>query len=389
MKISLTKSSFYNENVIKRKLAKFLLNSERFSMGRECQKFERLFAKKQKRKYAVMINSGSSANLILIQALLNLNLLKKGDPVGVSALTWSTNVMPLIQLGLRPILVDCEKNTLNVSPSTLAKTVNSIKALFLTNALGFCDDIGTIKSLCKKHGILFLEDNCEALGSKAANDRLLGNFGLASTFSFFVGHHISTIEGGMVCTDNKELYEMLLMVRAHGWDRNLSATKQRRLQNKFKVNKFYAKYAFYDLAFNVRPTEIAGLLGNLQIHFWNKLVQKREQNFRQFQKAAADNKDLIKLELNHMSKISNFNMPVVARNKIFFRKYKAKFEKAGIEIRPIIAGSLTRQPFYRKYVKKIASCPNAEHIHANGFYFPNNAELTTQEIAFLKRLLTK
>jgi len=192
-------------------------------MNKECKKFENNFSKFQKRKYSVFVASGSSANLLLIQSLLNIGELKKGDSVGVSALTWSTNIMPLIQLGLNPVLIDCEIDTVNVSLRKIRG--ENIDALFLTNALGFCSDIDEIKKYCEKNKILLIEDNCESLGSEYKG-KMFGNFGKASTFSFFVGHHLSTIEGGMVCTDDEELYNNLLIARIHGWSRNLSKEKK-------------------------------------------------------------------------------------------------------------------------------------------------------------------
>lgn len=184
--IKLQKSSFHNEKDTKEKLCDFISGAAILSMGEQCRKFEEAFSEKQKRKYSVFVNSGSSADLVLIQALLNVGLLKKNDIVGVSALTWATNIMPLIQLGLHPFLIDCELKTLNVSPKTFKCALEvepNIKALFNTNTLGHADDIAGIAQLCQERGILFLEDNCESLGSvvKGIN---LGNWGLASTFSF-------------------------------------------------------------------------------------------------------------------------------------------------------------------------------------------------------------
>ncbi|MCK4554481.1 DegT/DnrJ/EryC1/StrS aminotransferase family protein, partial [Candidatus Parcubacteria bacterium] len=177
--IKLIKSTFYKEEETKKKLAEFILKTDILSMSAECKKFEESFAKKQGRKFAVFVNSGSSANLVLIQALLNLGKLKKGDKVGVSALTWATNIMPLIQLGLEPVAIDCEISTLNISPAVLKDYADDLKGLFLTNVLGFCDNIQEIKNICSKNNILFIEDNCESLGSKVSSE-LLGNFGLAS-----------------------------------------------------------------------------------------------------------------------------------------------------------------------------------------------------------------
>ncbi len=197
--IKLIKSTFYKENQTKRELAQFIKSTNWMSFGPQCQKFEKEFAKYQGRKECILVNSGSSANLAIVQTLLNLGKIKRGDKVGFSAVTWSTNVMPLIQLGLDPMPVDVELNTLNVSSRTLAETLKhqKIKMLFLTNLLGFCDDIDKIERICKKEKILLIEDNCESLGT-VYKGKKLGNFGFASTFSFYVGHHMSTIEGGAV-----------------------------------------------------------------------------------------------------------------------------------------------------------------------------------------------
>lgn len=386
--IKLIKSSFYEEVATKSKLCQFITGTDKFSMGEYCQKFEEAFSKKQGRKFSVFVHSGSMANLVLIQALLNLGLLKKYDGVGVSALTWSTNVMPIIQLGLIPIAVDCQQQTLNVSPKTLEKPLLSMKAMFLTNVLGFCDDIKEIEDMCKKQGVILLEDNCESLGSEAFGKKL-GNFSLASTFSFFIGHHMSTIEGGMICTDNEDLYNMLLVVRAHGWDRNLSPTKQSTLRKKEQVDDFYAKYTFYDLAYNARPTEINGFIGCEQIQYWDEIVKKRAENFQAFAKAAEQNSDIVGLELNHMDLVSNFSMPLIFKNKESFEKYKSRFQDNEVEIRPIISGNISNQPFYKKYVKEDSFCDNAQQVHEQGFYFGNNPELTEKEVSLLCQLLKK
>jgi len=357
-------------------------------MGEQCRKFENDFAKKQGRKFAVFLTSGSSANLVLIQGLLNLGRLKKGDKVGFSALTWSTNVMPLIQLGLIPVPLDCSLKTLNVSPAEVEKKADDIKGIFLTNTLGFSDDIEKIKEICQKKNIVFLEDNCESMGSEV-NGVKLGNFSLASTFSFFIGHHMSTIEGGMILTDDSELYNMLLMTRIHGWDRNLPEEEKKRMRTLHGIDDFYSKYAFYDLAYNARPTEINGFLGNSQLPYWDEIVFKREGNFKLFQYVARKNDDLFLLDFPHMNIISNFAYPVIAKDKGKADFYKRKMEEAGVEIRPIIAGDITKQPFFKKYVSETTTCPNADFIHSNGFYFGNNPEMNQGELEILCNALEK
>jgi CDP-6-deoxy-D-xylo-4-hexulose-3-dehydrase len=388
--IKLIKSTFLDEEETKKKLAGFILEAEVLSMGAECKKFEVAFSKKQGRLYSTFVANGSAANLALIQALLNLGRLTKGDTVALSSVTWATNVMPVIQLGLTPFLLDCELDNLNVSKRILEdayKKNNKIKALFITNVLGFVADIHEIANFCKEKNIILLEDNCESLGSKT-NNTMLGNFGLASTFSFFVGHHMSTIEGGMVCTDDKELCHMLTMVRAHGWDRNLGETEQSNLRQKHAVDPFFSKYTFYDLAYNMRPTEINGFIGNIQINFWDKIVAKREENFKKFHNATLVNKEIRPLNLEHMDIVSNFSFPVIFKTKKIFNHYKQKFEKNNVEIRPIISGNIQNQPFYKKYAKEAVSCDNAHFVHANGFYFGNNPEMTKEEIDTIITLLS-
>lgn len=389
-RINLIKSTFYHEKDTKQKLCDFIMNSEFLSMKTECRKYEENFSKKQDRKYSVYVSSGSCANLLLIQSLFNVKKLKIGDKVFVSNLTWPTNIMPLIQLGLIPVFLDVELDTLNVSSTILKKAYKKhkdVKCFFLTNALGFCSDIDTIKDFCEENDIIFLEDNCESLGSVYKNKKL-GNFGFASTFSFFVGHHISTIEGGMVCTDDEEFYENLKIGRAHGWSRNNSEIFREKMKKENKVNDFYDIYTFYNLAYNFRPTEINGFLGNIQIKYWDEIVSRREKNFKKFYNAIKQNNDIINLKLKNMSVISNFGVPLIFKNKRIFEKYKKRFEKNNIEIRPIIAGNIAKQPFLaeKKYIE--TELVNCDYISNNGFYFGNNPELNPDEVKRIINLLS-
>lgn len=387
VRIPLMKSTFYDEVQTRKRLAEFVLQSDRLSMGEECLKYEAAFAAKQERKHAIVVTSGSAANLILIQSLLNLGRLKPGDNVGFSALTWATNPMPLIQLGLVPVPLDCNPRSLNTGTAELEERINGLAAVFITNVLGFCDDLDAVAALCKERGVLLLEDNCESLGSRHAGT-LLGNFGLASTFSTFVGHHLSTIEGGMVCTDDDELAEMLVMVRAHGWDRNVSPTKRDQLRTEHGIDDFYARYTFYDLAYNTRPTDITGFLGQLQLPHWDGIVAKRRAHFDRFQEAISAHADRFEpLNVSHMDLVSNFAMPVICRNAGDRAGLLQAFTNAGVEIRPVIAGDTTQHPFYKKYVKTLLPCPNAATVHARGFYFPNHPELTEEDVQLLCGLL--
>lgn len=392
--IKLIKSTFYNEADTKKKLCKFIDKAKQLSIGPECEQFEKSFARWQKRKHCIFFNSGSSANLAIIQALLNLGQIKPGDLAGFSAITWATNPMPLIQLGLKPIPIDVEMDTLNISSESLGEFIKKfkIKLLFLTNLLGFCDDIDNIKKVCKQKGIILIEDNCESLGT-VYKGKLLGNFGVASTFSFFVGHHMSTIEGGAVCTDDEKIALMLKLVRAHGWDRNLTKKDQDKIRKKYNVEStFYSKYTFYDLGYNLRPTEINGFLGNVQIKYLNKIIKTREKNFLTFSRAINKRSDLYyPIRFDHIDLVSNFAYPVVCRSKEVRDRLIAKCKDV-IEIRPIVGGDMTHQPFYKKYMKqyeKLLGNSNSNRIKEQGLYFANNPELDKGEIKTIIECFSK
>ena len=389
--IKLVKSTFYKERDTKRKLTKFINSADFLSFGKQCEKFEKNFAKWQGRKHCVYLNSGSSANLAIIQTLLNLGKIKKGDSVGFSSLTWSTNVMPLMQLSLNSVPVDVELGTLNVSSEKFLSVLkkNRIKMLFLTNLLGFCGDIDEIRKICKRKGIILIEDNCESLGT-IYKGKKLGNFGLASTFSFYVGHHMSTIEGGAVCTDNEDIATMLRIVRAHGWDRNLNFAKQNEIRDKFKVSKsFYSRYTFYDLGYNFRPTEINGFLGNTQIKYLGEIIKKRKENFIKMATPIYQRTDLYyPIKYDHLDLVSNFAVPIVCRSRELRDKLVKKCE-GKIEIRPIVGGDVTKQPFFAKYVKSYSkSKTNAKLAHEQGLYFGNNPELTIKEMDHIIKVFT-
>lgn len=389
--IKLIKSTFYREKNTKEKLCSFIRHSKMLSFGPECQKFEENFAKWQKRKYCVFVNSGSSANLALIQSLLNLGKLKKGNYVGFSALTWSTNVMPLIELGLSPVPIDIELDTLNISSRKVIEVLKKypLKMIFVTNLLGFCDDIDEIRKICNNRKILLIEDNCEALGTRYKN-QLLGNIGKASTFSFYVGHTMSTIEGGAVCTDSESLATMLRLVRAHGWDRNLSEKRQEKIRIKHKVNStFYSRYTFYDLGYNLRPTEINGFLGNEQLQYLNEIIDKRKNNFLAMAVPIYSRSNMYyPIRYDHIDLLSNFAIPIICKTKKI-RDDVVKRCNGKVEIRPIVGGDIAQQPFYSKYAKKLKiNNPNAILAHQQGLYFGNNPELSAKEIKDLINIFT-
>ncbi|HBE01002.1 MAG TPA: DegT/DnrJ/EryC1/StrS aminotransferase [Spirochaetia bacterium] len=385
------KNAFIEEFETKKALSEFIMKAPRLSMDSQCLAFEKKFAAYQKRKHAVLFNSGGSANLALLQSMKNLGHLHDGDITGFSALTWSTNVMPIIQMSLQPAAIDCSPETINITAELLKKFIakHKIKCLFITNALGFTGDLPAIRDICSAEKILLLEDNCESLGTELPEGKA-GNFSAASTFSFFVAHHMSTIEGGMVCTDDDEIAEMLKIVRANGWDRNLSSDQQHKWRKKFAINsEFQGKYTFYDLGFNFRPTEITGFLGIYQMQFLEKNIEKREKNYLYLESFVKNNQDLQMINHAHISRLSNFSFPVICKTPELRQKYILQFSGAGVEIRPMIAGNMQKQPFYEKYPYIKNELPGTEKIDSCGFYFGNYPELTETDLEVLSSCLKK
>lgn len=359
----------------------FILFAKQLSFGQKCEQFEKEFAKWQGRDDAIFVNSGSSANLALIQALLNLGYLKKGDKVGFSALGWSTTVMPLIQLGLKPVPIDVSDQTLNMKlmATGLGQHIYNLKAIFITHLLGISTvNMKFLERSCKDLGIILLEDTCESLGSEREGKKL-GNFGLASTFSFYVGHHMSTIEGGMVCTNDNKLARELRIVRAHGWDRNLDIRTQKAIRKQYGVaTSFYSRYTFYSLGYNLRPTEIAGFLGLLQLPYLKNIIEKREKIYRYLRENIK--RDII--NPTWMDKHSAFALPIICSTSKE-RDELVKRCSGKIEVRPIVGGDLTSQPFYKEH-KEVKT---AHSIHETGLYVGINPDMTQKDLDVIVEVL--
>jgi CDP-6-deoxy-D-xylo-4-hexulose-3-dehydrase len=357
----------------------------RLSMGELCAQFEREFAAWQDRSHAVLFNSGASANLAIFQALRNLGRLKAGARVGFSALTWATNVMPLLQLGFKAIPIDVDSCTLNIDSQGM---FNHMGALFVTNALGYLPDLAHLRERCAGEGILLVEDNCESLGSELPTGKA-GNFGVAASFSFFVAHTMSTIEGGMACTDDDDLAEMLRMVRANGWDRNLTATQQAKWRTQYGISdEFAAKYTFYVSAYNLRPTEITGFLGLQQLKHIDACIDARLAHFEALECVAQSNPHFETLERRHMKRLSPFAFPVLCKTAELRDKYVARFGGAGVEVRPVIAGNIVRQPFFAPHCDyPDLPLPGTDKVDQCGFYFGVYPELTATDMETLKSCL--
>ena len=279
-------SAFSNEDLI---CGIKVLVSGQITMSKETRDFEKNFAKKLGTKYALMVNSGSSANLLAAFTACNplrKNRFKPGDEVLIPALCWPTSLWPLIQSGLKPVFVDINKDTLNVNPDLLIKKINrKTKVIMLIHVLGNSTNIEKIKKIAQRKKIILIEDTCEALGAKFKN-KYLGTFGDFGTFSFYYSHQITSGEGGMIVCNNKEDYDLLYSMRSHGWSRNLKS--QREIEKKYP--KIDPKFIFVNSGFNLRPTDVVASIGNNQLKRLNKFIKIRNANNSKIKNALINSK---------------------------------------------------------------------------------------------------
>ena len=363
------------------KLIDWLKTYPRLTKGPVTLELEEKYSNWLGRKYSVYVNSGSSANLIMLSALQQGKYLKNNKVV-VPSVAWATDLAPVMQLGLKPILCDSNKRDLSVDLVHLEKIFKeeSPSTLMFVSVLGLVPEMDKVVELCEKYDVILLEDTCESMGCKYKQVKL-GTFGKMSSFSTYFGHHISTIEGGFVSTDDKDLYDILISIRAHGWDRDLDTEKQIELQRDWDVSTFNALYTFYYQGFNVRATDLQAYIGLSQIDKLDGWGLKREYNYLTYQKLVKNNYWKPSTELSDFN--SNFAYPVIHPNR---DKIVKELEKNGVEVRPMICGSMGTQPFYVKEYGKL-ELPNVTEIDRYGFYVPNNPHITDDEIVFISNII--
>lgn len=324
-------------------------------------------------KNTTFCNSGSSANLLMLWALIEAGRIGRDAKIVVPSVAWATDLAPVIQLGMTPILCDANLQDLSVDLNHLEIIFKETKpdVLLLVSVLGLVPDMKRILELCNKYKVILLEDACESMGSRY-KDKKLGSFGLMSSFSTYFGHHMSTIEGGFVCTDDDELHEILKSIRSHGWDRDSSKEYSDKLRKKWKTSDFDALYTFYHSGFNLRSTDLQAFIGLGQIDKLDDICDKRNKNFHIYQRELGD----LSPGLFDNEFISNFAYPVIHQNRNLIIK---KLQEANIEVRPMICGSMGTQPFYvKKYGRN--ELPNVSIIDKYGFYVPNHPGLTEYDI---------
>jgi CDP-6-deoxy-D-xylo-4-hexulose-3-dehydrase len=374
-------------------LGKKVLDSKRITMAENTNKFEVDFAKKLGVKYALMVNSGSSANLLAAFAggnLLRKNRYKPGDEFLIPVLCWSTSLWPFVQFGLKPIFVDIDKETLNISIYDLKKKMTSkTRAIVLINVLGNCSNLFEIKKFAKKNNLIVIEDNCESLGSKLKK-KFLGTFGDFGTYSFYYSHQITSGEGGMItCTNDKD-YEILFSLRSHGW---FGGTRfyQRRLKKYNSYAKTYShldpRYIFTNSGFNLRPTDIQAVIAHNQFKRLNSLKKirsfNRSQIINKIKNSKKWNNQFLFFEPIKNLEPSWMGLPILINERLERKKRKfiEYLDHKGIETRPIISGSFINQPAAKLYGfdKKKDKFANAQYIQDLGFLIGLHTKKITQD----------
>ena len=331
-------------------------------------------------KHSVFCNSGSSANLLMLWSLIEAGYISREAKVVVPSLSWATDLSPVIQLGMTPLLCDSNLENLSVDLDHLEAIFkeSNPQVLLLVSVLGLPPDMDTIVRLCDKYGVILLEDTCESMGTKHSG-RKLGTFGLMSSFSTYFGHHISTIEGGLVSTNDTKLYEILKSIRSHGWDRDASIEYSNELREKWVTSEFDSLYTFYHSGFNLRSTDLQAFIGINQIDKLDQICKIRNKNFKLYNEALSDVMPYIK----YSKDVSNFAYPVICQNR---DKIIKELSRNKIETRPLICGSMGSQPFYIKnYGRK--TLPNSSIIDRCGFYIPNHPELTEEQILKISSII--
>ena len=363
-----------------------VMASGHYTMGSRVAEFEAAFARYLGAEHCVMVNSGSSANLLMVAALFyrKKNPLKRGDEVIVPAVSWATTYYPLYQYGLHIKFVDIDRETLNFDLNALESAITSrTRMIFAVNLLGNANDYDAIERLRDGRDIILLEDNCESLGGEWKG-RKLGTLGVAGSFSTYYSHHMSTVEGGMIATSDEELYHILLSLRSHGWTRHLP------LKNKVcrkSTDSFDESFRFVLPGYNVRPTEIAGAVGVEQLRKLPGFIDERRKNAECFLRLfGSDPRFAVQRELGRSSW---FGFSLLIRDPSLSRKEVIdRLSEADIDTRPIVAGNFARKEVIKWFDCEVPdSLPNADDVDAHGFFVGNHQFDIRDRLEYLHAIL--
>tara|TARA_R110002074_G_scaffold55547_2_gene137706 strand:- start:1460 stop:2611 length:1152 start_codon:yes stop_codon:yes gene_type:complete len=353
----------------------------RLTKGELTIELEHEWSKKIGTKYSVFVNSGSSAILLTLAALKYSDKLRNNKII-VPALSWATDVSSPMLLGYETYMCDCNLEDLSCDLDHLEKLFkeHNPSTFILVSPLGLVPDMDKITELCNKYDVLLLEDVCESMGSKYQN-KYLGSFGLASFYSMYFGHHLSTIEGGFINTNDEDLYHLLLMIRSHGWDRDLPKNKQKELRDKYECTEFNSLYNFYVPGMNVRSTDLQAFIGLRAIKKLDDYSKRRRINFKHYINLIKNNE--LELKENENDFVSSFAIPVLHSKRDDIIK---ELQNNNIEVRPLIAGNMANKPMWYNE-NDIPSLPNCESLDRSGFYIPNHQDLTIGSIKLISDII--
>lgn len=355
----------------------------RLTKGELTIELEEKWAKKMGTKYSVFVNSGSSSILLTLAALLHSNKLKNNKII-VPGLSWATDVSSPMLLGYETFLCDCNLDDLSCDLNHLEELFKkeNPSVLILVSPLGLVPEMDKVLKLCNDYDVILLEDVCESMGSKF-NDKYLGSFGLASFYSMYFGHHLSTIEGGFINTNDEEFYHLLLMMRSHGWDRDLPRKTQEELRKKYKSSDFDSLYNFYVPGMNLRSTDLQAFIGLRAIEKLDNYSKIRNKNFLFYKSNLKSNQ--LQLDTRSTDFISSFAIPILSKNR---NNIVEELINNNIEVRPLIAGNMANKPmWYLKYGR--VELENCQLLDDYGFYVPNHQDLTETDIKKITDIINK
>lgn len=381
---SLASSSWDNKEL---EAIQSVINSGIYTMGNNVAHFEKEFASFVGSKYCAMVNSGSSANLLAVAALFYTKnpKLKRGDEVIVPAVSWSTTFYPLQQYGLKLKFVDIDLHTLNYDLNALKNAISdSTKMIMVVNLLGNPNNFDEINKIISGKDIILIEDNCESMGA-TYKGKQTGTFGLIGTFSSFFSHHIATMEGGLIVTDDEELYHVILCLRAHGWTRNLP--KENKISNK-SDNPFEESFRFILPGYNVRPVEMSGAIGREQLKKLPDFLKNRRENAEYFLSLFENSEDYYVQKNIDNSSWFGFSLIIKPNSEKKRDEILQKLRENNIEHRPIVSGNFAKNAVLKYFDYEIfGELPNADYMDKYGFFVGNHQFDIKEHITMLYSLI--
>lgn len=359
-------------------LIDWLQTNPQLTQGPLVKQFETVWSAWLGRKHSVYVNSGSSANLIMYYALLLAGRLKNNKVI-VPAAAWATTVAPAIQLGFEPIMCDADWQTFGLNPDELDRLCQEHQpgAVIVVQTLGVPSNMDALLALKAKHGFALLEDACPATGATYKGAKV-GTFGDMASFSFYFGHHLSTIEGGMVSTDDEQLYEILLHIRSHGWAKDLSPEKEAELAATHNALPFNRIFTFYYPGFNVRATDLQARIGLSQMRKADWVCARRVENQRRYEELFAGHA-AFHIPHNPDGETCSISFVALAASHEHRERIARRLKDNNIETRPLGGGSMGRQPFWTQRYGAL-SHPVADAIHTRSFMLPNNPDISLSDI---------